>query len=131
MTTPNLYARTFVRADWMADAQCKGMEVDLFFPERGRDVSKARAVCAECPVQAQCRDYAIDQGIHHGIWGAMSERQRRSVRRSGRPSRGRLLQPCGTMAAYARHKVNGEPTCDACRKVAAEYNRDYRARRAG
>jgi WhiB family redox-sensing transcriptional regulator len=82
MANPNPYLRTFTRADWMTDAACKDLPVEMFFPERGRDGSRARAVCAECPVQRECADYAIGQGLRHGIWGGMSERRGRSGRRA-------------------------------------------------
>ncbi|MFP3914367.1 MAG: WhiB family transcriptional regulator [Actinomycetota bacterium] len=66
---------------WQDYANCRGADADLFFPERGASTRKAKAICAECQVQAECLDYAIEIGEKFGIWGGMSERERRRVRR--------------------------------------------------
>jgi hypothetical protein len=52
----------------------------LFFPGRGESAEPARRVCASCPVRQQCLDYAIGHGIVHGIWGGLTERNRRAQR---------------------------------------------------
>ena len=59
------------------------MHVDLFFPARGRteDLRNAREVCVTCPVSEQCR--AVGMNEKFGIWGGLSERQRRRLRASG------------------------------------------------
>lgn len=66
---------------WQDYANCRGADADLFFPERGASTRKAKAICAECDVRAECLDYAIEIGEKFGIWGGMSERERRKVRR--------------------------------------------------
>ncbi len=66
---------------WQDYANCRGADADLFFPERGASTRKAKAICAECQVQAECLDFAIEIGEKFGIWGGMSERERRRVRR--------------------------------------------------
>jgi WhiB family redox-sensing transcriptional regulator len=65
-------------------ANCRGLDPDLFFPERGEDSSQAKAVCRECPVQFDCLDYALANGEKFGIWGSLSERQRRTERHARR-----------------------------------------------
>lgn len=70
--------------DWTDAAACLGLDPDLFFPERGEDVAPAKAVCAGCPVREDCLDYALDNGERHGIWGGLSERERRRIRRDRR-----------------------------------------------
>ena len=67
--------------DWIDQAQCHHVDPDLFFPERGASVKEAKAVCDACPVQAQCLEYALRNKIEHGIWGGMSERERKPIRR--------------------------------------------------
>ena len=52
----------------------------MFFPGRGESAEPARRVCAECPVRQPCLDYAISHGITHGIWGGLTERDRRPLR---------------------------------------------------
>ena len=66
---------------WQDDANCRGADADLFFPERGASTRKAKAICGACEVKADCLDYAIEMGEKFGIWGGLSERERRRVRR--------------------------------------------------
>lgn len=72
---------TFIDDDsWHASAACLGVDPDLFFPERGANNSQAKRTCFACPVQLQCLEYAIVRGEKHGIWGGLSERDRRKLR---------------------------------------------------
>lgn len=67
---------------WQDRAACRGMNPELFFPERGEGVvvDAARAVCAGCEVAAECLEFAIENSEKSGIWGGYSERQRRRIR---------------------------------------------------
>lgn len=64
---------------WMTDALCAEVDADLFFPEMGGSTREAKAVCAECLVRAECLDYALETGQRFGVWGGMSERERRRL----------------------------------------------------
>jgi WhiB family redox-sensing transcriptional regulator len=66
---------------WQDGANCRGANADLFFPERGASTRAAKAICRECAVRADCLEFAISTGEKFGIWGGMSERERRRVRR--------------------------------------------------
>ena len=68
---------------WMAHKACTADQADLFFPARGEmdKVEQAKAICATCPVKAECLDYAVRNHEHHGIWGGTSGRDRREARR--------------------------------------------------
>ena len=66
---------------WWDQANCLGVDPDLFFPERGASTREAKAVCRGCVVQMDCLDYAIENSEKFGIWGGMSERERRRERR--------------------------------------------------
>ena len=66
---------------WADQANCLGVNPDLFFPERGQDTAAAKAVCAGCVVSAECLEYALDAGEKFGVWGGKSERERRRLRR--------------------------------------------------
>ena len=66
-------------ARWRELAACRGADLNLFFPERGESAEAARRVCAACPVREPCLDYAITNRITHGIWGGLSERERRAL----------------------------------------------------
>lgn len=66
---------------WWDKANCLGVDPDLFFPERGASTREAKEVCRGCVVQGDCLEYALANGEKFGIWGGMSERERRRIRR--------------------------------------------------
>lgn len=65
---------------WAESGACRDADPEIFFPGRGEDTTTAKAMCATCPVRANCLEHAIRVGEKFGIWGGMSERQRRRVR---------------------------------------------------
>ncbi len=66
---------------WQERANCLGVDPDLFFPERGASTKEAKSVCSSCEVRMDCLEYALRHGEKFGIWGGMSERERRRLRR--------------------------------------------------
>ena len=66
---------------WQEQANCLGVDPDLFFPERGASTREAKSVCSNCEVRADCLEYALVNGEKFGIWGGLSERERRRLRR--------------------------------------------------
>ena len=83
MDSDELLARLFGQGDmaWQMDANCRGLDPNLFFPERGGEYREAVAVCAECRVREECLEWALEHHEIHGIWGGLPERQRRLLRR--------------------------------------------------
>lgn len=73
---------------WRERALCQQVGVDAFFPEKGANAGPVKRVCAACPVRVQCLDYALERDERFGIWGGMSERERRRLqgRTSGHPT---------------------------------------------
>ena len=71
------------RPDWTLEAACRGLDPNIFYPERGASLEPAKKICASCPVRIECAQYAIDNGDKYGIWGGLSEKRRRRVRMSG------------------------------------------------
>jgi WhiB family redox-sensing transcriptional regulator len=65
---------------WRYRAACRGADLEVFFPGRGQSAEDARQICASCPVRELCLDYALRHGIVHGIWGGLTERDRRALR---------------------------------------------------
>ena len=65
--------------DWTLLANCRGM-ADALFPD-GKEQRRARRICADCPVQARCLAEALDSRIEWGVWGGMTERERRKLLR--------------------------------------------------
>ena len=68
-------------AGWQLEANCLGVDPDLFFPERGASTKEAKAVCKGCVVREDCLEFALQNGEKFGIWGGLSERERRRIRR--------------------------------------------------
>jgi WhiB family redox-sensing transcriptional regulator len=66
---------------WQDQANCLGVDPDLFFPERGASTREAKEVCRGCVVRLDCLEYALANGEKFGIWGGLSERERRRLRR--------------------------------------------------
>ncbi|MBM3672695.1 MAG: WhiB family transcriptional regulator [Actinobacteria bacterium] len=75
---------------WQERANCLGVDPDLFFPERGASTREAKAVCRGCEVRVECLEYALAHSEKFGIWGGLSERERRRVRRQRALERRRL-----------------------------------------
>ncbi len=70
-----------VAESWQMFANCLGVDPDLFFPERGASTKEAKQVCQGCVVREDCLEYALANGEKFGIWGGLSERERRRIRR--------------------------------------------------
>lgn len=83
--------REFDPMEWRDRANCRSVNTSLFFPERGVSVEQARQVCQGCEVREDCLDYALENNERHGIWGGLSERQRRMMRRETRDNVVRYL----------------------------------------
>jgi len=68
--------------EWIKDAACRGMNVEVFYLEHGHsDKAKiAKAICATCPVRVECAEYAIDTCEAFGIWGGLSPKERQQIR---------------------------------------------------
>lgn len=64
---------------WVELARCRGAEDDLF-PE-GKQQKRAAAVCMGCPVRQECLIEALDNRLEWGIWGGLTERERRALLR--------------------------------------------------
>jgi WhiB family redox-sensing transcriptional regulator len=75
--------------DWHADAACSGADPDLFFPVKGSSPTRAKAVCAGCPVVSPCLRDALGRDQQHGVWGGTTADERRKLIRAG--ARRRLL----------------------------------------
>jgi len=114
---------------WTEHAACGGMDPNIFHPERGdtRAVRRALAVCAACPVAADCLDYALRIGSTVGILGGTSGKQRRGMLAGGK--RGLRDIPCGTYAGWRKHKREGSEACFACCEAMRSFSRQAGARR--
>lgn len=75
--------------DWRQDAACLDEDPELFFPVGTAEpalaqTAQAKKVCARCPVRATCLEWAMKQGQSSGVWGGLTEEERRLLKRRGR-----------------------------------------------
>jgi WhiB family redox-sensing transcriptional regulator len=67
--------------NWRAHALCAKVDPELFFAAGALEHKVAKRICRTCPVQKECLVFAMDTPMDHGIWGGLTERERRSYRR--------------------------------------------------
>ena len=67
-------------ASWRLEALCAETDPEAFFPEKGGSTREAKRVCASCPVRMECLEFALGNDERFGIWGGLSERERRRLR---------------------------------------------------
>lgn len=82
---PSIYG--FVPSEdlaWQERALCAETDPEAFFPEKGGSTRKAKKVCGNCEVRAECLEYALTHNEKYGIWGGVSERERRKIKRQSR-----------------------------------------------
>ena len=75
--------------DWRDDAACLKVDPDLFFPDGDirsarAQVKRAKLICRSCPVTAACLNWALASGQEAGIWGGLTEDERRRLHHRGR-----------------------------------------------
>jgi WhiB family redox-sensing transcriptional regulator len=75
---------TYTNADdrWQERALCAQTDPEAFFPEKGGSTREAKKICEVCPVREQCLTYALEHDERFGIWGGLSERERRRLKRA-------------------------------------------------
>ena len=67
--------------EWQERALCAQTDPEAFFPEKGGSTREAKRICAGCEVRSECLEYALEHDERFGIWGGMSERERRKLKR--------------------------------------------------
>ncbi|MEV5124600.1 WhiB family transcriptional regulator [Streptomyces decoyicus] len=80
--------------DWRHDAVCREVDPEIFFPVGNTgpallQIEEAKAVCHRCPVMGQCLQWALESRQDAGVWGGMSEDERRAMRRRAARNRAR------------------------------------------
>jgi WhiB family redox-sensing transcriptional regulator len=91
--TDTISTERLLSEEWRDRAACLDASPELFFPvgtsESARlQLTRAKRVCAACPVRSRCLQWSIDTGVDHGVWGGLSEEERRSMKR--RTARARI-----------------------------------------
>ena len=70
-----------VELSWQERALCAQTDPEAFFPEKGGSTREAKRVCLSCDVRGECLEYALANDERFGIWGGLSERERRRLKR--------------------------------------------------
>ena len=68
--------------NWQERALCAQTDPEAFFPEKGGSTREAKRVCLSCDVRGECLEYALMHDERFGIWGGLSERERRRLKRA-------------------------------------------------
>jgi WhiB family redox-sensing transcriptional regulator len=66
---------------WQERALCAQTDPEAFFPEKGGSTREAKRICTGCEVRSECLDYALAHDERFGIWGGLSERERRKLKK--------------------------------------------------
>lgn len=69
---------------WQERALCAQTDPEAFFPEKGGSTREAKRICTRCEVRAECLEFALTHDERFGIWGGLSERERRRAKREAR-----------------------------------------------
>lgn len=72
---------TFEPEPWTEEALCAQTDPEAFFPDKGGTSAPAKAVCRRCDVRDQCLEYALQHDERFGVWGGLSERERRKLKK--------------------------------------------------
>ncbi|MCF6793940.1 WhiB family transcriptional regulator [Corynebacterium pseudokroppenstedtii] len=70
-----------VEQEWQEQALCAETDPEAFFPEKGGSTREAKRICKACAVRDECLEYALEHDERFGIWGGLSERERRRLKR--------------------------------------------------
>jgi len=73
-----------MNATWRNRAACRGLDPDIFYPASDEDSWEAKAVCDTCPVRQPCLEHALSLREREGVWGGLTERERRRILRQRR-----------------------------------------------
>lgn len=123
-----------VGREWVHEASCRGVDPEIFMPEKGGNTSRAKAICngtprtrnnpgtPPCPVREKCLEYSLQlAGPTVGVWGGKSERERRAIKQ-GTKIDGPKRHVHGTQHGYEMHIRYKTPPCDSCKEAHTKRN---------
>lgn len=117
---------------WQASARCAETDPEIFFPEKGGTTREAKKVCASCTVRTECLEYALEHDDRFGVWGGLSERERRKLtRQAARNDTATKVCPgCGTpkpLKDFHRQSTKPDGHGTYCKICSLPENRKDRA----
>lgn len=126
------YEELFTKnAPWMDKALCAQTDPEAFYPEKGGSTREAKRVCATCLVATECLDWALTNDESFGIWGGLSERERRKLKSTitgTKPANGNTFKThCVNGHEFTPENTYERPTGGRdCRACLAEAQRRHR-----
>lgn len=118
---------------WRSQALCAQIDSEIFFPDKGGSTKDAKQICSLCPVRLECLQTALDREERFGVWGGLSERERR---RLNAPRRPKIPAPTRTpiplsagLAHGTRGGYNAGCKCRACCAADGHYQRQRHQQR--
>lgn len=116
MSEYHAFLQVPARFPWVEQSACRNTDIELFFPPHGENGTKAKEICATCPVLEPCREWGIANETH-GIWGGLSMKERRALRKGTKVSR--ICGQCRETFMAKRTAGGITPLCsDKCREAA-------------
>jgi WhiB family transcriptional regulator, redox-sensing transcriptional regulator len=79
-------AAVAVDYSWQAEASCRGVDAELFFPPTDEEAGAAKSICETCPVRLACLAFALERNERFGVWGGMTEKERARLSPDARES---------------------------------------------
>jgi WhiB family redox-sensing transcriptional regulator len=108
---------------WVQDALCAQTDPEAFFPDKGGSTHDAKAVCASCDVVAECLAYALRNDERFGIWGGLSERERRKLNQKPKGRKKACVHGHAYTPENTRFTPKGAIRCRACDRNAQAMRR--------
>lgn len=75
-----------MKSTWRQQSACRGLDPEIFYPPSDEESEEAKAICAICPVRQMCLEHALAFRERDGVWGGLTERERRRVLRQRQKS---------------------------------------------
>ena len=75
-----------MKSTWRDQSACRGLDPEIFYPPSDEEAEEAKAVCGICPVRQMCLEHALAFRERDGVWGGLTERERRRVLRQRQKS---------------------------------------------
>lgn len=82
----SIIAEVLMPPEWTRKALCAEVDPEIFFPETGQKTTVVKNICKACVVKVECLEYSLQNKERFGIWGGLSERERRKINPSKKAS---------------------------------------------
>jgi WhiB family redox-sensing transcriptional regulator len=77
----SIIAEVLMPPEWTKKALCAEVDPEIFFPNKGDKTAYVKRICKSCDVRAECLEYSLQNNERFGVWGGLTEHDRRRLRR--------------------------------------------------